>query len=234
MKKRILLSFALFYLVFNILGAQNFTLSGYIKDKASGETLIGSNLSNPSKISQNTVSNSYGFYSMTLPKGTYQLKATYIGYKEKLFSVTLNANQKLDIELDEDGVSIEEIVVSAKEKDNNIQSTEMGTIGLQMETVKKLPALMGEVDIMKTLQLLPGVKSAGEGGVGFYVRGGGPDQNLILLDEATVYNSGHLLGFFSVFNADAIKNTTLIKGGDRKSTRLNSSHPSISRMPSSA
>ena len=213
MKKRILLSFALFYLVFNILGAQNFTLSGYIKDKASGETLIGSNLSNPSKISQNTVSNSYGFYSMTLPKGTYQLKATYIGYKEKLISVTLNANQKLDIELDEDGVSIEEIVVSAKEKDNNIQSTEMGTIGIQMETVKKLPALMGEVDIMKTLQLLPGVKSAGEGGVGFYVRGGGPDQNLILLDEATVYNSGHLLGFFSVFNADAIKNTTLIKGG---------------------
>ena len=213
MKKRLTLTFALFNLVFNLLQSQNFTLSGYIKDRASGETLIGSNISNPTKISQNTVSNSYGFYSITLPSGNYQFKISYIGYKDKTISVTLNSNQKLDIELDENGVAIEEIVVSAKEKDNNIQSTEMGTIGVQMETIKKLPALMGEVDIMKTLQLLPGVKSAGEGGVGFYVRGGGPDQNLILLDEATVYNSGHLLGFFSVFNADAIKNTTLIKGG---------------------
>jgi hypothetical protein len=211
MKKIISLSVFCFAVLF--LQAQNFTLSGYIKDKASGETLIGANISNKAKVTQSAVSNNYGFYSITLPKGKYQFKVSYIGFTDKSLEINLDASQILNIELDEDGVMMQELVVSAEVKDQNVQSTEMGTIGVQMETVKKLPALMGEVDIIKTIQLLPGVKSAGEGGVGFYVRGGGPDQNLILLDEATVYNSGHLLGFFSVFNADAIKNTTLIKGG---------------------
>ncbi len=211
MKKIIL--FSVFCFVAFFLKAQNFTLSGYIKDKASGETLIGANISNKAKITQSAISNNYGFYSITLPKGKYQFKISYIGFSDKNIDIDLDASQVLNIELDEDGVMMQELVVSAEVKDQNVQSTEMGTIGVQMETVKKLPALMGEVDIIKTIQLLPGVKSAGEGGVGFYVRGGGPDQNLILLDEATVYNSGHLLGFFSVFNADAIKNTTLIKGG---------------------
>jgi hypothetical protein len=208
-----ILLFSAFNLVAFALLAQNFTLSGYIKDTKSGETLIGASVYNKENVSQGTVSNTYGFYSLTLPKGKYNFKISYIGYGERIIPIDLKENQKLNVELSDDGVLMQEVVVTAKEEDKNVQSTEMGTVDIQMETIKKLPALMGEVDIMKALQLLPGVKSAGEGGVGFYVRGGGPDQNLILLDEATVYNSGHLLGFFSVFNSDAIKNTTLIKGG---------------------
>jgi hypothetical protein len=213
MKKIYFLLFSIFYLANNFSFAQNYTLSGFIKDKNSGETLIGANVKNAKNLAQNTSSNGYGFYSMTLPKGRYELIASYIGYKDFSLTIELDGNKKLDLEMFGDDFVMQEVVVTAQEKDKNVQSTEMGTIGLQMENVKKLPALMGEIDIIKTLQLLPGVKSAGEGGTGFYVRGGGPDQNLILLDEATVYNSGHLLGFFSVFNADAIKNTTLIKGG---------------------
>ncbi len=208
-----LLLFSLLNLVTFSLFAQNATLSGYVKDLKTGETLIGASIYNKDNNAQGTVSNNYGFYSLTLPKGKYDIKISYIGYAERSIPIDLNSNQKLNIELSEDGVLMQEVVISAKEKDKNVQSTEMGTVDIQMEDIKKLPALMGEVDIIKAIQLLPGVKSAGEGGVGFYVRGGGPDQNLVLLDEAPVYNSGHLLGFFSVFNSDAIKNTTLIKGG---------------------
>jgi hypothetical protein len=207
------LLFSVFNLVTAILVAQNFTVSGYVKDAKTGETLIGASIYNKDNVTQGTVSNTYGFYSLTLPKNKYNIKVSYIGYGERVLTIDLKENQKLNVELSDDGVMMQEVVVTAKEEDKNVQSTEMGTVDIQMESIKKLPALMGEVDIMKALQLLPGVKSAGEGGVGFYVRGGGPDQNLVLLDEATVYNSGHLLGFFSVFNADAIKNTTLIKGG---------------------
>jgi len=194
------------------LGAQNFTLSGYVKDKYSGETLIGANVFNKANTIEGNSSNIYGYYAMTLPKGTYTIQVSYLGYQDQAFQITLNDNTKKDILLEE-GVTMEEVVITAKQKDKNVESTEMGTIELPMEKLKKLPALFGEVDILKTLQLLPGVLSAGEGTAGFYVRGGGPDQNLVLLDEAVVYNSGHMLGFFSVFNADAIKNTTLIKGG---------------------
>lgn len=193
--------------------SQNFTISGFIKDQKTGETLIGANVFNKENIQQGTVSNNYGFYSLTLPKGKYQIAVSYIGYAERVLNIDLQSDTKLNVELSEDGILMQELVVTAEEKDKNVQSTQMGTVDIQMETIKKLPALMGEVDVIKALQLLPGVKSAGEGGVGFYVRGGGPDQNLVLLDEAPVYNTGHLLGFFSVFNSDAIKNTTLIKGG---------------------
>ena len=196
------------------LSSQKFTLSGYVKDVSNGETLIGAAVFNKEKTNDGTVSNTYGFYSLSLDKGTYTIVYSYLGFQNQEFEIVLDKDIELDVEMD-NGVFIDEIVVSAEkdEAKKNVESTKMGTVELPVEQIKKLPALMGEVDILKSIQLLPGVSSGGEGNSGFYVRGGGPDQNLVLLDEALVYNSGHLLGFFSVFNADAIKNTTLIKGG---------------------
>ena len=193
---------------------QSYTISGYIKDADTGETLIGANIFDANNQSVGASTNAYGFYSLSLDAGEYQLLVSYLGYNNQFKNINLVQDITLDIDLSQ-GVVIEEVTISAKEaeKDKNVQSTQMGVVELPMENIKKLPALLGEVDILKTLQLLPGVLSSGEGGSGFYVRGGGPDQNLVLLDEAVVYNTGHLLGFFSVFNADAIKNTTLIKGG---------------------
>lgn len=190
----------------------NYTISGYISDGNSGETLIGANIYVKDNPVQGTSSNIYGFYSLSLPAGNYELVFSYLGFQDQLIPLDLTANQTLTIELSE-GVELQEVVVVAEEEDENVADTKMGTVAVSIEQIKKLPALLGEVDVLKSIQLLPGVLSAGEGSSGFYVRGGGPDQNLVLLDEATVYNSGHLLGFFSVFNADAIKNTTLIKGG---------------------
>ena len=191
---------------------ETFTLSGFVRDANTGETLIGANIYDRSDTGNGTNSNTYGFYSISLPKGSYVFTYSYLGYADQNFEIELDKDLQLNVELSE-GLELVEVVVTAEEEDQNVQSTEMGTVELPVENIKKLPALFGEVDILKTIQLLPGVLSAGEGNAGFYVRGGGPDQNLVLLDEAVVYNSGHLLGFFSVFNADAIKNTTLIKGG---------------------
>lgn len=190
-----------------------FVLSGYVKDAGSGETLIGAAVSVGGSARLGTVTNAYGFYSLRLPAGEYRLRYSYVGYSTRAETVVLDTARRLNIELEESGIDLKEVVVKARPEDANVKNTEMGTVGLQMEQVRKLPALMGEVDVLKAIQLLPGVLSAGEGNAGFYVRGGGPDQNLVLLDEAVVYNPGHLLGFFSVFNADALKNTTLIKGG---------------------
>ena len=203
---------AVLCVAFPVFSQENFTLSGFVKDVSTGETMVGANIVLKNNISQGTSTNAYGFYSLSLPAGKYTIVASYLGYTNIETAVDLSENKKLNFQLSE-GLTMQEVVVTAKEKDSNVQSTQMGTMGLSMEEVKKLPTLMGEVDVLKTLQLLPGVLSAGEGSAGFYVRGGGPDQNLILLDEAVVYNSGHLLGFFSVFNGDALKNTTLIKGG---------------------
>ncbi|MFM2268618.1 MAG: hypothetical protein RL757_2059 [Bacteroidota bacterium] len=201
----------LFLFFCNILQAQNmFTLSGYVRDAKTNETLVGANIYNKEKIVQGTISNPYGFYSLTLPQGEYKIVFSFIGYPNKEVIVDLNKNQILNAEMSE-GVQMEEFVVTAKQADENVSSTKMGTVTVAAELTKKLPALMGEADILKTIQLIPGVKAT-EGSSGFYVRGGGPDQNLVLLDEAVVYSPGHLLGFFSIFNADAIKNTTLIKG----------------------
>ena len=188
------------------------TISGYVQDAATGETLIGANVYNKDNPSQGSSTNVYGFFSLSLPAGEYTFVFSYLGFTDQEKIIQLTDNQRLTINLSE-GVFMQEVVVTAEEADKNVAGTQMGTVELPVEDIKLLPALMGEVDILKVLQLLPGVSSAGEGSSGFYVRGGGPDQNLVLLDEATVYNSGHLLGFFSVFNADAIKNTTLIKGG---------------------
>lgn len=211
LKQRIF--YTLFLLWPLLLAAQEkVTLSGYIKDVATGETLIGANVYVKSNPSKGTASNNYGFYSLTVDPGQYVLVATYLGYQSQEISIEVTNSQSLNFELGS-GVQIQEVVVTAEEADHNVESTEMGTVDLSTEQIKRLPALMGEVDVLKTIQLLPGVSSVGEGNAGFYVRGGGPDQNLVLLDEAVVYNTGHMLGFFSVFNADAIKNTTIIKGG---------------------
>ncbi len=192
----------------------NFTISGYVKDQQSGETLIGANIFLANDQATGTVTNTYGFYSITLPKGQYQIVYSYLGYQHQVLTVDLEESKVLNVNLTS-GIEMKEVVVEAKanEEDENVQSTSMGRVTLPVEQIKITPALLGEIDILKTIQLLPGVSAAGEGSSGFYVRGGGADQNLILLDEAVVYNSGHFLGFFSVFNADAIKNTTLIKGG---------------------
>lgn len=189
-----------------------FTLSGYVKNSGSGETLIGAAVT-VKEISKGTSANEYGFYSLTLPAGTYTIAVSFLGYRTQTDTIILDKNIRKNYDLKDNSVTSKEVVITAERAEDNVMSTQMGTQTLQMEKVKTLPVILGEVDILKTLQLLPGVQSAGEGNSGFYVRGGGPDQNLVLLDEATVYNTGHLFGFFSVFNSDAIKSTSIIKGG---------------------
>jgi hypothetical protein len=191
---------------------ENFTVSGYVKDTASGETLIGAIVYVLEDMSAGTSTNLYGFYSITLPAGSYTIMVSYVGYEKFSQNINLTENVRLNAALVSEQV-LQEVVITGEAEDQNIQSAEMGTIDLSIEQVKSIPVLFGEVDILKTLQLLPGVGAGSEGNTGFYVRGGGPDQNLILLDDAVVYNTGHLFGFFSIFNGDAIKNTTLIKGG---------------------
>lgn len=200
---------ALFLLISANAFAQNkFTLSGYVRDSLSGETLIGSTIS----VGQQPVaSNNYGFYSITLPEGRYQVVVTFTGFIAYDTTIDLDKNKILDFALMQRSM-LEEVVVSSRRRDNNVRSAQMGKIDLSVARIKSVPVLLGEVDLMKTLQLLPGVRNAGEGNTGLYVRGGGPDQNLIMLDDAIVYNTGHLFGFFSIFNSDAIKNITLIKG----------------------
>ncbi|MET0243623.1 MAG: TonB-dependent receptor [Flavitalea sp.] len=194
-----------------VTGQQKFTLSGYIKDSLSSESLIGASIV-PTTGSNGITSNNYGFYSITLSRGDYQVLVSFAGYQSRLLTITLDKNIEYNFELVPQGY-LEEVVVSSKRKDGNVRNSQMGRIDLSINQIKSVPVLMGETDILKTLQLLPGVRNAGEGNTGLYVRGGGPDQNLILLDDAIVYNTGHLFGFFSIFNADAIKNTSLIKGG---------------------
>jgi hypothetical protein len=191
--------------------AQKSTLSGTIRDKNSGEELIGASIQVIELKGTGAVANEYGFYSLTLKSGTYNIKVTYVGYQDMVQEIDLSKDQKLDINLSQ-GVEIQEVVVSAKKENENVTRAQMGVEKIEMKDVKTIPMLFGERDVLKTIQLLPGVKSAGEGNSGFYVRGGAADQNLILLDEAPVYNASHLLGFFSTFNSDAIKDATLIKG----------------------
>ena len=212
MNKRFL--FIVVCICFNILAnsQEKFTINGYIKDSLTGETLIGANLTIP-KERKGIVSNQYGFYSITLTNGKYEFLCSFIGYQPKLLVLDLHNNQQIDFKLLSNTAVINNVTVVAKKRDNNIKTAQMGKFELNVNTAKAIPAFLGEVDILKTLQLLPGIRNAGEGNTGFYVRGGGADQNLILLDDAVVYNTGHLFGFFSIFNSDAIKNVTLIKGG---------------------
>ena len=193
--------------------AQNkYTISGYIKDSLNGETLIGATIAVQGQ-TKGISSNLYGFYSITLDEGKYLLICTFIGYRVKAVSIDLRADTKINFDVLPRSYLAEEVVVSAKKRDANVKNAQMGKFTLPIEQIKSIPAFLGEVDLLKVVQFLPGVRNAGEGSSGIYVRGGGPDQNLILLDDAPVYNTGHLFGFFSIFNADAIKNVTLIKGG---------------------
>ncbi|MDB5274832.1 MAG: TonB-dependent receptor [Chitinophagaceae bacterium] len=188
-----------------------FSLSGHVKDAKTGEELIGAIIVINEIPSTGAATNAYGFYSITIPQGSYTATVQYLGYQPITMPVELTKNVKLDFTLAEAAEEVE-VVVTGVRADDNITKTEMGVEKLDMQQAKKIPVFFGEKDIMKTLQLLPGVKYVGDGNSGFYVRGGSADQNLILLDEATVYNASHLLGFFSVFNSDAIKDVTLYKG----------------------
>ena len=193
---------------------QKFTWKGYVKDSLTGETLINASVL-VSNENRGVATNQYGYFSVTLPTGNYKLIFSFVGYTPKEIDADFSKNISQDILLVPTAATMQDVVVTtaAQKRLNNVKSAQMGQVDLSINTVKSLPAFMGETDILKTLQLLPGVRNAGEGNSGFYVRGGGPDQNLILLDEAVVYNTGHLFGFFSVFNSDAVKNLSLIKGG---------------------
>ena len=205
----------LFFFIFSFftgLAQTKFTINGYVRDSLTGETIIGASIT-VNSIAKTVATNQYGYYSITLDEGEYELTASHVTYFAHSRKIILNQNHKLDIFLTSKAAAMEEVLVYSRRKDANVKNAQMGKIDLSMNQIKNIPAFMGEIDIMKTIQLLPGVRNAGEGNAGFYVRGGGPDQNLIMLDDAVVYNSGHLFGFFSIFNSDAIKNTTLIKGG---------------------
>lgn len=194
------------------ISAQNrVTLSGYLKDKKSGETLIGATVY-VKETRQGISTNPYGFYSLTLPKGDYTVAISFMGYNKIEKKISLTKNTTMDEELENESIQMNEVVVTSTRKDQNVSGTTMGMARLDPRKLSSLPVLMGESDIMKSMQLMPGVQSTSEGSSGFSVRGGSVDQNLILLDEAPVYNASHLMGFFSVFNSDAIKEATLYKG----------------------
>lgn len=190
---------------------ETYTISGYVQDANSGEKLIGANVYD-AETYEGSITNTYGFYSISLPPGSKQITFSYIGYADQVMTVDLKSDQTLVINLEPQN-ALEEIEIVAEKQRNIAEETSMSTIEIPILQIKKIPALLGEVDVLKALQLLPGVQSGGEGTSGLYVRGGSPDQNLILLDGVPVYNASHLFGFFSVFNSDAIKDVKLVKGG---------------------
>lgn len=202
----------IFPFFFNHANAQKYTISGYIEDAESGEKLMAANVFDL-KSGQGAVSNTYGFFSLTLPADTVLLQVSYIGYETQELAFVLDKNIQQNFTISS-AVSLQEVEVVANRAGEAIQDqTQMSRVDIPIEQIKKMPALLGEVDVLKTIQLLPGVQSGGEGQSGLYVRGGSPDQNLILLDGVPIYNVSHVLGIFSVFNADAIKSVTLTKGG---------------------
>jgi hypothetical protein len=189
--------------------AQSFTINGYVRDAASGESLIAASVYDR-KTSSGTSTNTFGFYSLTLRQNAVDLTFSYVGYQPATISFSLTKDTVINVALTPQ--VLDEVVVSSGRTDE-VEVTQMSSVDIPVQTIKELPALLGEVDVLKVLQLLPGVQSGNEGGSGIYVRGGGPDQNLILLDGVPVYNVSHLFGFFSVFNADAINHVELVKGG---------------------
>ncbi len=217
MQKVIVFTIIIFLFVVNCVSAESevlndkVVLSGYIKDRSNGELLIGANIFFK-ELKTGTISNFYGFYSFSVEPGIYNIDFVYMGYKTQSKRLEIKQNMNLDIELIPETENIEEVVVRSQKLDANVRDPQMSVQKLQSKDVKAVPALMGEVDVIKVLQLMPGVQATSEGASGFSVRGGNPDQNLVLLDEAIVYNAGHMLGFFSVFNNDAIKDVKLFKG----------------------
>jgi hypothetical protein len=209
-KKIILANFLLFSTAL-LLAQQKYTVSGTVKEKSSGEIIAGANVTVVEKPGVGVAANEYGFFSLSLPKGNYTLRFSYAGRKLELVPVTLDSNITLSIQLTEEAV-MQEVVITGKKRNDVLTKASIGVEVLDMKTAAKIPVVFGEKDLVKTIQLLPGVKSNGEGTNGFSVRGGATDQNLIILDEAPVYNASHLLGIFSTFNSDAIKDATIIKG----------------------
>ena len=194
-----------------MLAQKNYVLNGVLKDATSGETLIGASVQLYGSATMGTVTNAYGYYSLSVPAGVYQVVYSYVGYQTIKKNISLNGDITQNISLSSAN-QLNEVVVTDEKRNNNVENPLMGVQKLNVKEINNIPVLFGERDILKTLQLLPGIKSAGEGNSGFYVRGGSTDQNLILLDEAPVYNASHLLGFFSTFNSDAIKDVTVYKG----------------------
>ena len=207
---RILIAFALLLLPGALIAQTKFSISGTIKDKKTGEALIGATVKVADKPALGAATNEYGFYSLTLPSGTYKLLVDYVGYKEQALEVSPGKKSGFDVALEPDETQLNTVTISSKV--NNITSAQLGMEKLDIAEINSVPVIFGERDVLKTIQLLPGVQSVSDGNSGFYVRGGAADQNLILLDDAVVYNPSHLLGFFSTFNSDAIKDVTLYKG----------------------
>src|SRR6476659_3452742 len=209
-KNKISLLFFFLFLHFLSFAQDKFTLNGYVRDSSNGEMVINATVS----VNRHSLTtNQYGFYSVTLEAGDYDVLISHVSYMAQYIHVSLHQNREENIYLVPKTAALNEVVVYSRRRDANVRNGQMGRVDISINQIKNIPAFMGEVDILKTIQLLPGVRNAGEGNAGFYVRGGGPDQNLILLDDAVVYNTGHLFGFFSIFNSDAIKNVSLIKGG---------------------
>jgi hypothetical protein len=206
------LSIFLFCISLTTFGQGKQTVSGYVKDASNGEGLIGVSVY-VREAETGVVTNAYGFYSITLPAGEYTLVYSYIGYQKITQPVSLTADKTVSIEMQDESNELAEVTISTQKADENVKGIEMSVNKVEMKTIKKMPALFGEVDLVRSIQLLPGVTTVGEGASGFNVRGGDVSQNLVLLDEAPVYNSSHLFGFFSVFNPDAVKDVKLIKGG---------------------
>ncbi|MEP5341257.1 MAG: TonB-dependent receptor [Algibacter sp.] len=204
----------LFMLFTAVLSAQeNYTVSGIVKEASNGETAFGASVFLKGT-TIGSISNEYGFFSITAPKGNYTLVVSYIGFADESKDITLDKDQKIDFEISESSTTLDEVVIIAEETERaSLKKPQMSVSKLNIKTVKQMPVVLGEVDIIKSLQMLPGVTKNGEGSGGFHVRGGAADQNLVLLDEAIIYNTSHMLGFFSVFNADAIKDIKLYKGG---------------------
>ena len=211
MKKNLYLIFCLLFLS-KAWSQEKVTLNGYVKDAANGEELLGVTIYIPS-LQAGTITNDYGFYALTVPRGSYEVRFSYVGYKEEVKTLDLSADVSLNVAMHSDATVIQEIVIDEKPIDENVVAVQMSKHALNMNQVRKLPALFGEIDIIKNIQMLPGVITAGEGNSSFFVRGGSADQNLILIDEAPVYDPSHLFGLFSVFNADVIKDSELYKGG---------------------
>jgi hypothetical protein len=212
MIKKILIPFFLLSFITTVYSQRKTTLNGYVKDADNGEELIGVTVYIPS-LKAGTVSNDYGFYALTVPPGTYEVQFSYIGYKQENLQLDLSADVVQNISLAMEAEQMREIVIEDKQLDENVTAVQMSKNTVNITQVRKLPALFGEVDIIKNIQMMPGVISAGEGTSAFFVRGGSGDQNLILIDEAPVYDPSHLFGLFSVFNADVIKDSEIYRGG---------------------
>jgi hypothetical protein len=212
MKKCFLLLWFFLYFFGNIHAQQKISISGYLKDTTNGETLIGASVY-VKNLKTGTQANEYGYFVITVPPGQYTLVFSYPGFTTSERNVDARANVNLNISMKPLGKLEKEVVISSDRTNRNVTSTEMSKLEISGNTVKELPVIMGEPDILKAITLLPGIKSGGEASTGFYVRGGGPDQNLVLMDEGVIYNPSHLLGFLSVFNTDAVRNVEIIKGG---------------------